>query len=257
MGTHKKRAHPTRFYKDRLRGRHVEKVAAVVVAAGKSSRMGGGRNKVLDLLDDRPVLSYCLEAFQNCSSVTHVVVVGRDEDRDEILEIVQRYCPKGAGHFTAGGAERFDSVRNGLEYWAELNPDAVLIHDAARPFLLERFIQDSLSALNEVPGCVIGVPLKDTLKETSPTAEVIQTHDRTRYWLAQTPQTFRYTEILQAYRFCTPPPYPTDDGQVLELAGLPVKMVMGSYQNMKITTPEDRIIAEAILQSKLKAGARS
>lgn len=220
---------------------------AVVVAAGKSRRMGGGPNKVLMPLRGRPVLSYSLEAFQRCDEVSAVAVVGREEDRDGIEAIVRLYCPKAEGLFTPGGAERFDSVKAGLERLEPLAPDAVLIQDAARPFLMERFILDSLAALGEAPGCVVGVPLKDTLKETREDASVVQTRDRSRYWLAQTPQTFRFAEILGGYRALKPPPYPTDDGAVLESAGLHVKMAMGSYMNLKITTPEDVQIAEALM----------
>jgi 2-C-methyl-D-erythritol 4-phosphate cytidylyltransferase len=224
-------------------------VVAVVVAAGKSRRMGGGKNKVLNLLAGRPVISYCLSVFQRSAQVQHVVVVGREDDRSEFEEIVGEYCPKAEGHFTPGGAERFDSVKNGLEYWRDMSPEAVLIHDAARPFLQERFIEDSLAVLSDVPGCVVGVPLKDTLKEVGEGERVVRTHERGRYWLAQTPQTFRYEEILQAYRACNPPPYPTDDGAVLELLGRPVKMVPASYLNIKLTNPEDWTLAEAILQA--------
>lgn len=223
--------------------------AAVVVAAGRSSRMGGGSNKVLLDLNGRPVLSYCLQAFQSHDAITRVVVVGREEDRDAIQSIVDAYCPKARGHFVAGGAERFDSVRNGLEALADTAPSAVLIQDAARPFLHSRYIDDSLTALNEDVGCVIGVPLKDTLKETGDNHRIERTHDRSRFWLAQTPQTFRYPEILAAYRAIQPPPYPTDDGAVLEATGQPVCMALGSYQNIKITSPEDRAFAEALLKT--------
>ncbi|MGC9328757.1 MAG: IspD/TarI family cytidylyltransferase, partial [Candidatus Hinthialibacter sp.] len=118
----------------------------------------------------------------------------------------------------------------------------------ARPFLEESFILSSLEALDEKTGGVIGVPLKDTLKETDRSGFVVQTHERDRFWLSQTPQTFRYSEILEAYRSCNPPPYPTDDGAVLEMQGGRIKMVQGSYLNMKLTTPEDWMLAEAILR---------
>ncbi|MEW6236114.1 MAG: 2-C-methyl-D-erythritol 4-phosphate cytidylyltransferase [Candidatus Omnitrophota bacterium] len=221
--------------------------AAVIVAAGKSSRMGGGRNKVLQLLGGRPVLSYSLEVFQKCGRISRIAIVGRQEDRVEISSLIENYCPKAKGGFVPGGAERFDSVRNGLEFFASAAPAAVLIHDAARPFIQERFILDSLEQLNETPGCVIGVPLKDTLKETDANAAVIRTRERTKFWLAQTPQTFLYPIILEAYRQCSPPPYPTDDGEVLEMARGAVKMAEGSYLNMKITAPEDLRLAESIL----------
>ncbi len=225
----------------------IQTAAAIVLAAGNSTRMGGEVNKILCPLGDRPVLAYSLEAFQKFDAVTHVVVVGREEDRAAIEAIVRDCCPKAVGCFTLGGAERFDSVRNGLEYFTSENPDAVLIHDSARPFLRQSYIVRSLEALKDVPGCVVGVPLKDTLKEVSQeTADVVRTHDRNRYWLAQTPQTFRYPVILDAYRALNPPPYPTDDGAVLEQAGLPVRMIEGSYHNIKVTTPEDWDIAGAV-----------
>lgn len=228
--------------------------ATVIVAAGRSRRMGGGRNKVLNPMAGRPVLSYALQTFQNHAAVSHVMIVGREDDREEILRIADRYCPKAHGLFTPGGAERFDSVRNGLRALREIAPAAVLIHDGARPFIQPDHITRSLAALSHAEGCVIGVPLKDTLKETGEGSSVIQTHDRTRYWLAQTPQTFRYETILNAYEAIQPPPYPTDDGQVLELAGKPVVMAEGSYLNMKITTPEDVALAEAILSIQTRIG---
>ncbi|MDP8242743.1 MAG: 2-C-methyl-D-erythritol 4-phosphate cytidylyltransferase [Candidatus Hinthialibacter antarcticus] len=227
-------------------GNHDKTVAVVVVAAGKSRRMGGGRNKVLNHLAGRPILSYCLSVFQSHPAVTHVAIAGREDDREEILSIASQYCPKAEGLFTPGGAERFDSVKHGLEALVEVTPDVVLIHDAARPFIQPQFIDASLEALQEVDGCVIGVPLKDTLKETDEKMGVVQTHDRSKFWLAQTPQSFRYAMILDAYQRLTPPPYPTDDGAVLEEMGEAVTMVMGSYLNMKVTTPEDITLAEAI-----------
>ncbi|MDX9753252.1 MAG: 2-C-methyl-D-erythritol 4-phosphate cytidylyltransferase [bacterium] len=220
---------------------------AVVVAAGKSSRMGGGKNKALFSLRGRPVLSYSLEILQRCPAVVSVAVVGREEDRAEIEEVTQLWCAKAVGHFVRGGAERFESVRNGLEHFANAGVPAALIQDAARPFLEERYILDCLAALDHVPGCVVGVPLKDTLKETSPEAKVLATPDRQRFWLAQTPQVFRFEPLLLAYRALNPPPYPTDDGAVLEERGEPVQMIMGSYHNIKITNPEDIALVEAIL----------
>ncbi|MFB3788594.1 MAG: 2-C-methyl-D-erythritol 4-phosphate cytidylyltransferase [bacterium] len=221
-------------------------VAAIVLTAGRSTRMGGGENKVLRPLGDRPVLAYSLGVFQQCQSITHVVIVGREEERTVLESAARSYCPKAAGHFAAGGAERFDSVRNGLLACQAFSPEAVLIHDSARPFIQERFIELSLAALAKYPGAVVGVPLKDTLKEIHPDATVIRTHERSRYWLSQTPQTFRYLDILRAYRAYSPPPCPTDDGAVLEWAGGTVVMVEGSYLNIKLTTPDDWILAESI-----------
>src|SRR5690606_24462430 len=115
---------------------------------------------------------------------TQVAVVGREEDQDQMQEIIEQYCPKARNHFVFGGAERFDSVKNGLEHFAQDNPHAVLIHDAARPFLTQAFIENSLHALNDCPGAIVGVPLKDTLKEVDLSNTITQTHDRHKYWLA-------------------------------------------------------------------------
>ncbi len=225
------------------------KAVAVILAAGRSTRMGGGENKVLRFCSGRPVLSYSLEVFHRCPAITHIVVAGRAEDRPIIERIVQEFAPKAAGHITDGGSERFDSVFCGLKYSQRFEPDAVLIHDSARPFVEERYIHDSLEAIHqEAAGCIIGVPLKDTLKETDQAGLVIQTPERSRFWLSQTPQTFRFREIFEAYQAYKPPPYPTDDGAVLEWNGGRVKMIEGSYHNIKLTTPEDWTLAEAILR---------
>lgn len=227
---------------------NISTVVAIVLAAGKSRRMGGEENKVLRPLRNRSVLSYSLEQFQLHPAVSHVVIVGKRDEITAIQTIVARFCPKAERHFVEGGFERFDSVRNGLEYSSSLQPDAVIIHDSARPFLQERFITNSLRCLAQYKGCVVGIPLFDTLKETQENAEAIKTHPRSKFWLAQTPQTFRFHDILNAYRGVHPPPYPTDDGEVLELAGEKVLLVEGSRYNIKLTTPEDWLLAEAILQ---------
>lgn len=226
-------------------------VVAIILAAGRSSRMGGGENKVMRLLGNRPVLSYSLEEFQRSSIVSKVIVAGRKEDHPVIERIVQEFCPKAVGCVVEGGGERFDSVRRGLEFGVQFAPDAVLIHDSARPFVKESYIASSLDGLESMTGCVVGVPLKDTLKETDSDGFVVKTHERSKFWLSQTPQTFRFTDILSAYRAYSPPPVPTDDGAVLEWFGGRVKMAEGSYINMKLTTPEDWILAEAILRVRL------
>jgi len=228
-------------------------VVAIVLAAGRSTRMGGGENKVLRPLEGRSVLSYSLDAFQKSPVVSHVVVTGRMEDESVINGIIKEFCPKAKGNFTIGGAERFDSVKQGLNYSASYKPDAVLIHDSARPFIEERFIIDSLNALKESPGSVIGIPLRDSLKETDASGLVIRTHERSKYWFSQTPQTFRFSDIYDAYNTCSPPPYPTDDGEVMELFGGKVKMVEGSPLNFKLTTKEDWLLARAVAQARQKS----
>lgn len=233
---------------------YLMKVVAVILAAGRSTRMGSGENKVLRSCGGRPVLSYSLEAFQRCPAVTHMVVIGRVEDRPILERIVREFASKAVGHIAEGGSERFDSVLCGLKYSRQFEPDAVLIHDSARPFVEERYIIDSLEAIRQdAAGCIIGVPLKDTLKETDRTGLVVRTPERSRFWLSQTPQTFRFQDIFEAYQAYKPPPFPTDDGAVLEWNEGRVKMIEGSYHNIKLTTPEDWTLAEALLRIRRPA----
>lgn len=226
-----------------------ESNAAVVVAAGKSSRMGGGANKVLRTLLGERILAYSLRAFERHPRIHRIVVAGRPEDRDAIEAIMADCGPKSAGGFADGGAERFHSVGNGLAALAQEARafDAVLIHDAARPFLEARFIDDCLAALTQSAGAIIGVPCKDTLKQVDARQHITRTPDRSQFWLAQTPQAFRFEAIMRAYRAVQAPPWPTDDAAALEALGEPVQMVMGSYRNLKVTTPEDMALAEALL----------
>lgn len=222
--------------------------AAVVVAAGVGRRMGAVVNKVLLSLGDRPVLSYCLEVFNASARIDRVVVVTRQEDIDAVQTLVaERGITKAAGQIVLGGTERFDSVLAGLNFLARDPPRAVLIHDAARPFLTHRMIEDTLAALDRWVGAIVGVPSKDTVKQVGDRQAIASTLDRSKVWITQTPQTFRYKPILAAYREYEPPPYPTDDAFLLEHRGERLVMVEGSYDNIKITTSEDLCVAEALL----------
>ncbi|HPA48417.1 MAG TPA: 2-C-methyl-D-erythritol 4-phosphate cytidylyltransferase [bacterium] len=223
-------------------------IAAIVVAAGQGKRMGAEINKVLLPLAGKPVLAYCLETLNRSERVDRIVVVTRREDAQIVETLIGQYgIAKAGGEVVPGGAERFDSVLAGLNVLADNPPDSVLIQDAARPFLTEPMIRDTLNALAESPGAVAGVPCKDTVKQVDDTRAVIATPDRSSLWIIQTPQTFRFGAILNAYRGYRPPPYPTDDAALLEYRGERVTMIMASYANMKITTPEDLPIAEAML----------
>ncbi len=226
---------------------------AVVVAAGMGKRMGSEVNKVLLPLLDKPILAYPLETFESSSRVDRIAVVTRKEEQSLIEELCSRLgIDKAKGRIIPGGAERFDSVRAGLESFAEDGLDSVLIQDGARPFLTQRMIEETLDALATWVGAIIGVPSKDTIKEVDDQRRIVDTPDRSRAWIVQTPQTFRYEAILNAYREYNPPPYPTDDAWLLERIGEPVTVVEGSYRNIKVTTPEDIELAEFILQTEPK-----
>jgi len=222
---------------------------AVVVAAGIGRRMGTEINKVLLPLLDRPILAYSLETLQASPRVDRIAVVTREEDRSSVEDLCVHFgIEKARGRIVLGGTERFDSVRAGLECLSRHAPDNVLIQDGARPFLTQRMIDDTLEALTAWAGAIIGVPSKDTIKVLDDSRRIIDTPDRPRVWLVQTPQTFRYQTILNAYRKYTPPPYPTDDAWLLEQAGKPVTVVEGASRNIKITTSEDVQLAEFFLR---------
>ncbi len=237
-------------------GRHARnpsamEVAAIVAAAGLSRRMRSPVNKVLLVLGDRPVLAYSLEELNSSEEVDQVVIVARKENIEAIQTLVnERGIEKAAGRVILGGVERFDSVLAGLQFLAQDPPEAVLIHDAARPFLTREMITKTLSALDRSVGAVVALPSRDTVKLVDERYRITSTLDRRRTWLIQTPQTFRYREILEAYREYQPPPYPTDDAFLLERKGGDVTVIQGSCTNIKITTPEDLHLAEAILRMK-------
>ncbi|MBI4969446.1 MAG: bifunctional 2-C-methyl-D-erythritol 4-phosphate cytidylyltransferase/2-C-methyl-D-erythritol 2,4-cyclodiphosphate synthase [Rhodospirillales bacterium] len=207
---------------------------ALVVAAGRGTRLGGDVPKQYRELDGRPILRHSLAAFAAHPAVARVRAVIHPDDRD-------LYDKAAAGLSlldpVPGGAARQDSVRLGLESLAGDPPDWVLIHDAARPFLSNALIDRVLSALERHPGAIPALPVQDTLKKAAG-GQVQATLDRTGLYRAQTPQGFRYNDILAAHRAAQGQEL-TDDAAVAEKAGLAVALVGGDDINVKITTPSD------------------
>ena len=212
---------------------------ALIVAAGRGSRFGGDGPKQYANLGGRPLLRHCLERFRRHSDVTAVQVVIHADDYDFYARAtVGLDEPPPA----IGGANRQESVRLGLEHLAAMAPERVLIHDAARPFVDAGLIDRVLAALATAPGAIAALPVTDTLKRGSD-GIVSATVPRDGLWRAQTPQGFRYPEILAAHRAAAGAEL-TDDAAVAELAGLPVSLVDGGAENVKITTTEDLARAE-------------
>ena len=223
-------------------------VGAVVVAAGKSVRMGGV-DKVFAPVLGRPLISFALDQLESFPPVTEIVLVldsgaleqGRELLRQRGYRKVCRVCP--------GGERRQDSVRCGLESLSSC--DWVIIHDGARPCLDLAMLRRGLETAQETGAAVAGVPVKDTIKVVSAQGAVEVTPDRQTLWAAQTPQIFRYDLLWDAHQRCTQPV--TDDAMMLESLGHPVKMFLGSYENLKVTTPDDLVLAEAFLQTRVAA----
>jgi 2-C-methyl-D-erythritol 4-phosphate cytidylyltransferase/2-C-methyl-D-erythritol 2,4-cyclodiphosphate synthase len=222
--------------------------AALVLAGGSGSRFGGETPKQYLVLAGRAVLRRSAEAFARHPAVDHVRVVIRPEDRalyDTAFAGLDILPP------AIGGPTRQDSARLGLESLAPLAPERVLIHDGARPFVDAALIDRMVAALADAPAAVPALPLADTLKRADAgRAIVAATVDRSLLWRAQTPQAFRYDDIVAAHRASAGTAL-TDDAMVAERAGLPVALVMGSEDNVKITTRTDLDRAERALDAAL------
>ena len=224
-----------------------EKVTAIVLAGGSGSRMGSACKKQYMLLGKKPLLYYSLKTFQE-SCVDEIVLVTNEPEYCQ-KEMIQKYDFDKVTKIVPGGAERYHSVYAGLQAASECS--YVLIHDGARPFVTETMINESLAAARNYQACVIGMPVKDTIKIADEREFAEQTPERAKVWQIQTPQTFSYPLILEAYQkvLKEKPKGITDDAMVVEYANLAkVKLIRGSYENIKITTPEDMKIAELFLK---------
>ena len=226
-----------------------QKYAAIVLAAGSGKRMNSQVHKQYLIIQDRPVLYYSLKEFQDSAVDEIVLVVGKGEEEFCRREIVDKYGISKVKAIVEGGKERYHSVFEGLKQTSDA--DYVLIHDGARPFVTEDIICRSIDTVKKEKACVVGMPVKDTIKIATEDTYASVTPDRRLVWMIQTPQAFSYPEILQAYEkiIADGDDSVTDDAMVLEHAAhMPVKLIEGSYHNIKITTPEDMKIAEMFLK---------
>ena len=220
------------------------RVGAVIVAAGRSTRMGGVDKTFAPILG-RPLVAHTLDRFESSSLIDQIVLVLAEDSLEQGLKLVEDRGYKKVAHVCAGGQRRQDSVRNGLEL---LSPcDWVMVHDGARPCLDDAMLQRGLDAAAECGSAVAGVPVKDTIKLVSSEQMVKDTPDRSRLWAAQTPQVFRYDLLLEAHQTCTQDV--TDDAAMVESLGHPVKMFLGAYENIKVTTTDDLVVAETFLKA--------
>lgn len=222
-----------------------DQVSAVVVAAGRSQRMGF--DKLLTPLAGKPLLVHTLERLQAVSLVSEIILVVRPETEAQVGELFAEAIAAGKIRLAHGGALRQDSVRNGL---AATSPDSecVLIHDAARPFVTEELVSTVLAAAKETGAAVCGVPSSDTLKEVAADGNVTRTLDRSIIWSVQTPQIFRKSLLAEAYdHVAASGAQVTDDTAAVELFGKPVRVVHYPGFNMKVTTPSDWNLAACYL----------
>jgi len=220
------------------------KVGAIIAAAGESRRMGG-IDKVFAPLGGRPALSYVLDAFEKCDAVSQIVVVVSENNVKRCRQLIAEKKYSEPIEVCTGGERRQDSVVAGLK---ELkNCDWVVIHDGARPLVTRELIEDGLEAAKETGAAVAAVPVTDTIKIADDDRIVLETPVRQNLWAIQTPQVFRADIISRAYQKAKGEV--TDDASLVEALGSKVKLYMGAYDNIKITTTNDLLVAEALLKS--------
>lgn len=222
----------------------------VIVAAGKGSRMKMDINKQFIKLGEKEIIAYTIDKFYNHDNIDDIVIVVRKEEVEFLKEkVLEKYNFKNI-KIAFGGKERQDSVYNGIKM-LDTNCKNVLIHDGARPFITKEIISDSINKVKEYRAVVVGVPVKDTIKIVDKNNNIVDTPNRNTLWAVQTPQTFKYNILLNAYEDAFNSNfYGTDDAMLVERIGYNIKIIEGSYNNIKITTPEDINMGIQILNSK-------
>lgn len=221
-------------------------VGAVIVSAGASTRMAGV-NKTLVELGGIPVIARTVEVFERCDAVGCVVVVVSQQSLADVAEIARQRQWKKVAHVRIGGVRRQDSVRIGLKAL----PEAcrwIVVHDGARPLVTDKVIRDGLLTAQAVGAATAAVPTVDTIKVVTDDGHVVETLDRRKLAAIQTPQVFRRDLLLKAHDEI--PDDVTDDASMIEIGGGRVEVFMGDRSNIKVTTPEDLVIAEALLAAR-------
>ena len=235
-----------------------KRCTAIVLSAGQGKRMGAAVQKQYIEIEGKPVIYYTLQAFQNSPIIDDIVlVVGKGQESYAEKEIVERYGFTKVETIVPGGEERYDSVWQGLKAIRDRKSDDqdgyVFIHDGARMFVDEAIIERGYETVKKYRACVAGMPSKDTIKLVDDDTFAVETPQRKYVWAVQTPQIFETSLITEAYSKLMREQYVnvTDDAMVVEqMMKVPVKLFEASYENIKITTPEDLEIAKEFLKKR-------
>lgn len=230
-------------------------ITAVIVAAGIGARMGGPVNKHLLLLAGKPVLAHTLAVFEACPVVDNVILVGGLDRLAVYQQMVMDFGFAKVSAVVAGGETRQESCEKGLAQAA--NADIVIMHDGARPLVTVRMIAETVEEAGRHGAAIVAVPVKDTIKQGDTDGFVTATLERTLLWQVQTPQTFRIDILRRAQQAAHGVFTGTDDAALVERLGLPVKIVPGDYGNLKVTTPDDLVVAEYLLSLRQAQGGPS
>ena len=219
-------------------------LGVVIVAAGRGLRMHGV-DKIFALINGMPVIAYSLRTFAAIPQVSRIALVLSEDRVRDARRMATAFGMGKVAATCAGGERRRDSVRAGLEALGAC--DWVAVHDGARPLVDSETVTRGLKAAAETGAAVSAVPAKDTIKVVSDDGSVRETPPRESLWQVQTPQIFRYDTLMRAHEECNGDF--TDDASMIESLGSPVKVFMGSYRNVKVTTPEDLAVVEALVNA--------
>jgi len=223
----------------------------VVTAAGAGVRMGSDLAKQFLELQGKPILTHTLEKFQSCPDIREIIVVVPEGSVDFCLDqVVKPYGLSKVSEIVVGGERRQDSVRMGIEA-TRGDFDLVAVHDGVRPFVTPELISRIVAAAAQYGAATAGLRARETVKEVDGEGWVIRTHDRRRLWMIQTPQVFRYRDIVSAHRRAQREGWEdlTDDALLMERMGIPVKVIEGSEENIKITTPKDLLLGRFFVEA--------
>ena len=228
------------------------KVAAIIPVAGSGKRFASNVPKQFLEMAGRPIITVTLQKIMATRQIDRVVLVCAADARDQVTKIVSAVPGFSArGKIVTGGDERQDSVYNGLKKLSA-DTDLVLVHDGVRPLVSTKILTGSIRVAQREGACVAAVPVYDTVKRVHE-KQIVETLDRNELWLIQTPQTARYDWLIQAHEQARLQNFVgTDEASLLEWQGFPVKVIMGDYFNLKITTPEDLKIARLLFKESLK-----
>jgi 2-C-methyl-D-erythritol 4-phosphate cytidylyltransferase len=216
------------------------KIFAIIPAAGSGTRIGGDIKKQFLPLKGKPIIVHTLQQFEHCSDVDEVALALPESAMSEMELIAERYRLHKISKMVLGGVKRQDSVRNVLDRLTLKESDIVIVHDGVRPFIETKRITHLLKVCKEYDAAVLAVQPKDTIRRSTGGGFFDQTMDRTALWLIQTPQAFRAKLLVKAYEKAKKDKYySTDEAALVERLGVKIRIVEGSYDNIKITTPED------------------
>ena len=229
------------------------KTVAIIPAAGKGLRVGGVTPKQFMMLGGLPLIVHTLRVFEETQEVSEVILVIPKESEAQGRSLVEEFRLKKVEKIVAGGKTRQDSVYEGL-LATDRTVDLITVHDGARPLVTQEIIVRTILRARELGGAIAGVPVLDTLKESTLDTCIKRTWDRQGYWLAQTPQTFRREILLAAYkRAIKLDIVGTDEASLVEKLGSPVGLVEGARENIKVTRPDDFWMAEYFLSMRKRA----